>query len=47
MSINRGLDKEDMVQWIITQPQKKKNEIMPFVATGLDLETIILSEVRQ
>ena len=25
----------------------KKNEIMPFVATGMDLESIILSEVNQ
>ena len=25
----------------------KKNEIMPFVATWMDLETIILSEISQ
>ena len=25
----------------------KKNEAMPFIATGMDLENVILSEVRQ
>ena len=25
----------------------KKNEIMPFVVTWMDIETVILSEVRQ
>ena len=33
-------------QWSITQPLKE-NEIMPFAATCMDLESVILSEVSQ
>ena len=47
MSINRGIDKEDMIHiyngiLIITE-----NKIMPFEATWMDLEIVILSKIRQ
>ena len=46
-SINRQMDTEDVIyiyiythtQWNITQLLKKKDEIMPFGATRIDLET--------
>ena len=46
MSINRGMDQEDVVhitQWNIIQPLKGTK----FVATWMDLETVTLSEVSQ
>ena len=44
MSINRCMDKEDVVEYYSAI---KKNEIMPFAATWVTLEIIILSKVSQ
>ena len=44
MSIDRGMDKEDVVH-VYNYSAIKKNEIMPFVATQMGLEIVILSEV--
>ena len=46
MSINRGLDKEDVVH-IYNGILLSHNEIMPFSAIWTDLEITILSEVSQ
>ena len=49
MSIDRGLDSEEVI-YIYTMEYYsaiKKNDIMPFTATWMELKTLILSEISQ
>ena len=45
MSIDRGMDKENMVYTILLS--HKKDKIMPLATMWVDLDIIILSEVNQ
>ena len=45
MSINRGLNKEDVVHIYNGILARGKDEIISFTATWMDLEVIILNEV--
>ena len=49
MSFDRGMDKEDVVRIYTMEYYSaiKKNEIMPFATTWMDLESVTLSEGSQ
>ena len=48
MSIDRGMDKEEWYMYTMEYYSAiKRDNIMPFAETGMDLEIIILSEVSQ
>ena len=47
MSIDRGMNKDDVLRLYNGLLVSKKNETMPFVATWMDLEIVILSEGSQ
>ena len=46
MSINRGMDKEDVYTYIHGILVMKKNKIMPFTTIWMELKIVILSEVN-
>ena len=48
MSINRGIDKEDIIQiYNGILLSHKRNKIVPFAETQMDLETVKQTEVSQ
>ena len=48
MSLNRGMDTENMVHFIMEYYSAiKNNELMKFLGKWMELENIILSEVTQ
>ena len=47
MSINRWIRKMWYIYTMEYYSAIKKNKLMPFAATWMELETLILSEVRQ
>ena len=48
MSTDRGVDKKDVIHiYSGILLSHKKHEIMPFTAIQMDVEIIMLSEVRQ
>ena len=48
MSINRGMDKDDVYIYTMEYYSTiRKNKIMSYAATWMDLEIVILSEVSQ